>query len=36
MDRANYLKRKDIEDKGFEERDAFYRNKSRIEWYSTT
>jgi len=36
IDRANYLKRKDLEHKGIEQKEAWYRNNSRIEWYNTT
>jgi retron-type reverse transcriptase len=36
IDRINYLKTKDLESKGYVEKDAYYRNKARIEWYNTT
>jgi len=36
IDRADYLKKKDLREKGTTESEAFYRNRTRIEWYNTT
>ena len=36
IDRADYLKNKDLREKGSIESEAFYRNRTRIEWYNTT